>query len=366
MTRPNEFAHWDPRLIDGPVVAAASALNGLGFDPWQTWAFRRAELTAYAASPFRCPNGKALTMGAIRTFPPQARAELRMESIVTTLLDSIAPDVEALGPVRGIAALVTLSALPSPGDPGYQSRASKIVRRVNDWLVERVPAGASIVVEHDHRAHAGLAHALLRAVPALLEDRIDAALLLGVESYYDPDVLSSLFAGGRLHDGENLDGFIPGEGGAALLVVKASRARAMGRGVRARIEGAATAWEAARPDNDVPCLGDALTAVTRSLTDVLAAQRRSLDWWLCDVTGDALRQHEFQLAWPRAGYDVMGPTSALEYLPETLGDLGAATLHTAVAVAGEGFLRGDPAAETCLVTGSSDEGPRGAVLLSRG
>jgi len=176
VTRPNEFAHWDPRLIDGPVVAAASALNGLGFDPWQTWAFRRAELTAYAASAFRCPNGKALTMGAIRTFPPQARAELRMESIVTALLDAIAPDVEALGPVRGLAALVTLSALPSPGDPGYQSRASRIVRRVNDWLVERLPPGASVVVEHDHRAHAGLAHALLRAVPALLEDRIDAAL----------------------------------------------------------------------------------------------------------------------------------------------------------------------------------------------
>jgi 3-oxoacyl-[acyl-carrier-protein] synthase-1 len=366
VTRPNEFAHWDPRVIDGPVVAAASALNGLGFDPWQTWAFRRAELTAYAASAFRCPNGKLLTMGAIRTFPPQARAELRMESIVTALLDSLAPDLESMGTVRSLAALVTLSAIPSAQSPGYQARASRIVRRVNDWLSERLAPGVTVVVEHDHRAHAGLAHALLRVVPALLDDRVDAALLLGVESYYDPDVLSALFAGGRLHDGENLDGFIPGEGGAGLLVVKASRARAMGRPVRARIEGAATAWEAARPDNDLPCLGEALTAVSRSLTDVLSAQRRSLDWWLCDVTGDALRQHEFQLAWPRAGYDVMGPTGALEYLPETLGDLGAATLHTAVAVAGEGFLRGDPAAETCLVTGSSDEGPRGAVLLSRG
>jgi hypothetical protein len=38
----------------------------------------------------------------------------------------------------------------------------------------------------------------------------------------------------------------------------------------------------------------------------------------------------------------------------------------AVGVAGEGFLRGDPPAETCLLTGSCDEGPRGAVLLSRG
>lgn len=365
MTRPNEFAHWDPILIDGPVVAASAALNGLGFDPWQTWAFRRAELTAYAASPFRCPNGKALTMGAIRTFPPQARAEHRVDAITAALLESLAGDVEALGDVRSVAALVTLSGLPTPGEAGCRARAGRVVRRVEAWLEDRLAPGVTTVVEHDLRAHAGLAHALLRVVPALLDDRVDAALLLGVESYYDPDVLAALFAGGRLHDGENLDGFIPGEGGGALLVVKASRAKAMGRAVRARIEGAATAWEAARPDNDVPCLGDALTAVTRSLTDVLAAQRRPLDWWLCDVTGDALRQHEFQLAWPRAGYDVMGPTGALEYLPETLGDLGAATMHTAVAVAGEGFLRGDPAAETCLVTGSSDEGPRGAVLLSR-
>ena len=366
MTRPTEFAHWDPLVIDGPVVAATAALNGLAFDPWQTWAFRRAELTAYAASPFRCPNGRNLTMGAIRTFPPQARAERRMEAITTALLDSLAGDVEALGEVRSVAALVTLSGLPSPDDAGCRARAGKVVRKVNEWLTERLGDGVTTVVEHDHRAHAGLAHALLRSVPALLDDRVDAVLLLGVESYYDPDVLAALFAGGRLHDGENLDGFIPGEGGAALLVVKASRAKAMGRAVRARIEGAATAWEAARPDNDVPCLGNALTAVTRSLTDVLAAQKRTLDWWLCDVTGDALRQHEFQLAWPRAGYDVMGPTGALEYLPETTGDLGAATLHTAVAVASEGFLRGDPAAETCLVTGSSDEGQRGAVLLSRG
>jgi hypothetical protein len=54
----------------------------------------------------------------------------------------------------------------------------------------------------------------------------------------------------------------------------------------------------------------------------------------------------------------------LELLPPFLGDLGAATLPTAMVIAVEGFTRGDPAAQTCLACASSAGPGRGAVLLS--
>jgi hypothetical protein len=61
----------------------------------------------------------------------------------------------------------------------------------------------------------------------------------------------------------------------------------------------------------------------------------------------------------------MGPASALEFPYTALGDLGAASMPTAAVIAVESMLRGDPPGSTALVSGSSDEELRGAVLLSR-
>lgn len=114
------------------------------------------------------------------------------------------------------------------------------------------------------------------------------------------------------------------------------------------------------PDNDEPMTALALSRCTVAATDLLAAQGRSLDWWITDMTSEPWRVQEFQLAWSRASARRMKPDGAFHVIASQLGDLGAATLAV------EGFARGEPAANTCLATASSPEGPRGVVLVECG
>ena len=59
-----------------------------------------------------------------------------------------------------------------------------------------------------------------------------------------------------------------------------------------------------------------------------------------------------------------GAPATRETADVRLGDLGAASMPTAVAIACEGFRRGAPRAATCLITGSSPYEDRGALLLA--
>ncbi len=127
----------------------------------------------------------------------------------------------------------------------------------------------------------------------------------------------------------------------------------------------ATAREPGHLRGELPCQGAGLSAAANAVTARLRVERVGLDWWLGDMTGEPWRVHEFQLAWPRAAADTMAPTAALEMLPMNLGDLGAATMATGVAIAVEGLTRGGPLAQSCVVTGSSEGEDRGVVLVRR-
>jgi len=66
----------------------------------------------------------------------------------------------------------------------------------------------------------------------------------------------------------------------------------------------------------------------------------------------------------RVSRHVLRPTATLDFVYPTLGDLGAAVMPTGVVLAIEGMRRGAPAARSAVVTGSSDGGARGVVLVA--
>jgi 3-oxoacyl-[acyl-carrier-protein] synthase-1 len=170
---------------------------------------------------------------------------------------------------------------------------------------------------------------------------------------------------GRLFDGENLDSFIPGEGAAFFLLTRrevASRARWP---VLASVQCAATNQEPGHYGSGLPCLGLGLSRPLRAISDRLQKERRFIDLFLADVTTENHRIREWLLAFPRASAGVCRDTTDPQFLPVLLGDLGAATMPTGLAVAVEAFLRGDPDAATCVLSGSSVTEDRGAVLLAR-
>ncbi len=351
---------WADATGRSALVCGSSAWNGLGATPHQIWAFRRAEIAAHAETPFRLADGERATMLAIRTLPPRAQGTERLAPILKALLAPLLAQAAVLGPRSRSAVVLALPERFAEGArPGPAARRLEAVAQA-----EATGAGLEPIVQTVPRGHAGAAFALPGVCAALAAGQIDTAILGGVDTYYDADVVDALAAAGRIFDGKNLETFVPGEGGAFLLLARADVARQARWSAGARVEAVAFADEPAAADPDAPVGGEALTCVVRAICDPLESLGRKVDWWLTDVTHERDRVREWQLVLPRATAGVCGPDAAFELLPPLLGDLGAATLPTAMALALEGMTRGDPPAQTCLACASSAGPGRGAVLLS--
>jgi 3-oxoacyl-[acyl-carrier-protein] synthase-1 len=227
-------------------------------------------------------------------------------------------------------------------------------------------AGLRPILHSVARGNASMAFALTELGGLVATGRYEAAIVGGIDTWYDPAAIEALQQERRIFDGENLDSFIPGEGGAFFLLSRRNVARRGGWPVLARVSGAAVASEPQPMRGEGPVTAAGLTSAVRVLCDQLEGEKRKLDWWLSDLTQESYRVHELQLTFPRVSpsFQTQGER-IFEPLPPLLGDLGAATMPTAVAIAIEAFVRGDPAAANCLITGSSVGPDRGAVLLSR-
>lgn len=350
------------------VVVGTSLLNGLAFTPWQLWAFLRAELTAFAETPFRCGNGSLATMAAIRTLHPQSAGVERLAPVARHLLDELLPLLASAPRTLRVAVVLCLPArMADGGSAGFVAQRRLLERELALHLaaVQEARGGPAPLIRALPLGHAAMAYALRELAGAMTQGLVDVAFLGGLDTAYDPAHVDELVARERLFDGENLAAAIPGEGGAFLALATRETALEARWPRLAELTAAATAHEPATADNEVAMMALALSRCAVAATDALEAQRRTLDWWITDMTVEPLRVQEFQLAWPRAAARRMPPTAALHFLASQLGDLGAAAMPTAVALAVEGFARGAPRADTCLVTGSSDGGERGVVLVER-
>jgi len=352
----------DPRA----VVSAVCAFNGLAFTAWQSWAFRRAELTAFSEGPYRCASGKRATMAPIRTLHPRAAGIERMIPVGRVLLSQLQSELARL-PADGRVALVLVlpERMADDGPRVFRRQREALEQELVAALVEAHPARGDrwLSLRTLTRAQAGFAQALLETADAIERDLVDAVIVGGIDTGLDPHVVEQLLIDERLFDGENLDSVIPGEGGAFALVTRREIARQCGWPSYAALSAAAVGSEVSTRTNEVPCMGLGLTRAAHEATAHLRDARVPIDWWISDMNAEDRRTHEFQLAWPRVAAGLMPPEAALDFLPMHFGELGAATMPTALAIAVEGMRRGSPRARNCLITGSNEGSERGVVLI---
>ncbi len=350
------------------VIAGASAINALAFNPWQLWAFLRAELTGFTSSPFRTASGEAATMATMRTLHPRSFGVERMVPVALRMLDELLPMLSTAPPDLRVALVLCLpSRMGDGGGRGFAVQRRILERELGARLAEAQHERGAVdpAVRALPLGHASMAYAMRELAEAMGRRLVDVAFVGGLDTPHDPAVVESLLASEGLFDAEHLDAAIGGEGGALLAVATREAAHRCGWPALAEVTAAATARDPATRDNDVPMMGLALSRCAVAVTDALEAAGRTVDWWISDMTAEPDRVNEFQLAWPRAAARRMRPDATLAFLAPQLGDLGAAVMPTAVTLAVEGFARGAPRADTCLVTGSSPTGERGVILVER-
>lgn len=185
------------------------------------------------------------------------------------------------------------------------------------------------------------------------------ALVGGVDSFYDKEVLNRLVSERRLLCGEITDGFIPGEAAAFLLVTKAS----------INVTGLPCIYEPGSGTenghlyNEKTYTGDGLAnAVTMALAN--SAPSKKVQTIFTGMNGEHHWAKEYGVAMIR-NRDAFDENAQHEHPADCYGDLGSASGIVMLGMIAH-YLRTGKATAPCLVCCSSDHEYRGAVVIDIG
>jgi 3-oxoacyl-[acyl-carrier-protein] synthase I len=347
-------------VAERAVIVAMGANTPVGRDAWSSAAAVRAGVSGFAQHPHMIDTAGEPMRAA---FAPWIDIDVsgvdRLEALLFPAIDEVLEPLELIvgrAPLRVALALALPSARPGvPEDVEHQLRTRLANRH----------AGRFSGVATFASGHAAGLIAMKAAVDRLAQGQLDACVVAGVDSYIHPETLEWLEACDQLHSAGPLNnawGFIPGEAGAALLLMRESAAQATGLHALGFVLGIGTAVESKRIKTETVCIGEGLTQAFRAALATLPAGKRVTDIY-CDMNGEPYRADEFGFTALRtkehfeSASDFVAPA-------DCWGDVAAAggVLHVqlACAAARKGYAKGAVA----FAWGSSEMGERAAALFT--
>ncbi|MCU0633504.1 MAG: hypothetical protein MUE41_01420 [Gemmatimonadaceae bacterium] len=219
----------------------------------------------------------------------------------------------------GVGLFVALSPLTVPRADDRNRVVGALTRSVTR-LLTTVPT----TVRGFATGHGGGVDALLAAARALEAGEVDAALVIGADSWIDIEILEAQDDRGALLTPERGAGFIPGEGAGGLLLVRSTdedddSVEARGAAGAALI-GVAVADEHACQGTATVCVGEALSA---AMSGALPSGALIHDA-VTDLNGEPYRADEFAMSTTRFA-DRHADVSRFAAPAENWGDTGAAS-----------------------------------------
>lgn len=211
--------------------------------------------------------------------------------------------------------------------------------------------------------HAGGLMAVASAAVAVSRDEIQAALVLGVDSYHDPETLDVLLRHRRLLGPGRPSGFAPGEAAGACLVTSERHAQRSGWPIQGVLRGAATAVEAETLLTDGPCLALGLTASLQAVIGCFESPKAIFTDVYCDLNGERYRSEEYLYALLRTQNAFVEPHAYVSPA-DCWGDVGSASGPLFVALAVSAARRGYANGSYPLFWTGSDSGYRAALAMA--
>jgi 3-oxoacyl-[acyl-carrier-protein] synthase-1 len=290
--------------------------------------------------------------------PPVAPAleSARMTSAHARMLRLAAPALQQAAELVSKAPAALFLGLPEarPGEPDAVGAT---------FLADLAKQEANIDLRssklHREGGAAGL-FALCDALAHLQARRAESAIVGGVDTFLDLRRLATLDAEGRILGERVMDGFVPGEGAAMLLLATPACAKRMGAKPLARIAAAATGLEPGHRYSTEPYRGDGLAQAFQTLF-AAAASVPPVRCVYAGFNGENLPAKEWGVAQLRSAQRFEGGFQ-IEHPADCIGDTGAAAGPIMLGLAAIGIQKGyrrDP----CLVWCTSDREPRAAALL---
>jgi 3-oxoacyl-[acyl-carrier-protein] synthase-1 len=211
----------------------------------------------------------------------------------------------------------------------------------------------SLILPH---GRASVGTALMHARRLLAEIQLPFVLIVATDSLLTWRTLSVYERNRRLLTSNNSNGFMPGEGAAALLVAPP------GKGPQLLCVGLGLASEPATIDSEQPLRADGMAHAIRAALADAGCEMHDLDFRITDISGEQYYFKEAALALSRVlrvrkdEFDIWHPA---ESIGESGATSGVAMLVVANAACHKGYARGP----SVLCHAASDAGQRAAVIL---
>ena len=198
------------------------------------------------------------------------------------------------------------------------------------------------------------------ALDLFVSRRAPFVVVGGVDTFLDARRLALLDVDDRLMGG-SMDGFIPGEGAAFLLLAGPGVARRHRLKPIARVTGVGAGVEPGHRDSPQPYRGDGLADAFRALFSALPPGTPKVRSVYAGFNGESLPTKEWGVAYLRSP-ERFEESVRIEHPADCVGDVGAALGPLMLALAAVG-LRDRRCEEPCLVWSTSDQKMRAAALM---
>jgi 3-oxoacyl-[acyl-carrier-protein] synthase-1 len=346
------------------VIVGVGMMTAVGLTAAETAASVRAATMRFTETPILDRGFEPFTVAEVlEDGLPQLDGEAGMTSGLTSrearmLRLAAMPLQECLMPLRGRGAAPRLILALPEGETTRPLNGKTFLAH----LVRQ--AGGIITLEGSDASHRGRAGGLMaigQGVGLIAGGKASFVVAGGVDSYRDPYILATMDMEQRVKSATHLDGFVPGEAAAFVLLGDPAAALAAGLRSLARVTPAATGFESGHWYSPQPYRGDGL-ALTISKLVQSGTAALPFEEVYSSMNGESHWAKEWGVSGIRnkaalaEGYRIHHPA-------DCYGDVGAASgvLMTALAALG---ISGGYRRSSCLIYGSSDHGQRAAIALT--
>lgn len=333
------------------VVSRAGMVTGVGLDAPASCAAIRGAIDNFQQTSFRDRRGEWI-MGCEVPLEHPWRGEKKLLAMAARAIAECLEGFDA----AACAATPLLLCLAETDRPGrIVADDARFFDALQDALGVRFHPQSAVIAQ----GHVSSAVALHRARQLLGAAAATQVVVAASDSFLAGAALADCEARDRLLTSQNSDGFIPGEGAAALLL-EPLRAQPWGQLV---CRGIGFAIEKSHIDSEEPLRADGLTAAIRQSLQEAACGESILDFKIIDASGGQYAFKEATLAFgridrtKRTEFDVWHPADCIGEVGAPIGLAMIALLKTACEKA---YARGDNA----LLHLGNDDGRRASMVFS--
>jgi 3-oxoacyl-[acyl-carrier-protein] synthase-1 len=311
----------------------------------------RCGINNFAETRFMDKNGEWITGSYVPLGPPwRGRAKL-LHLVVPAIRECLAA-VNSI-PTEQIPLFLCVAEKDRPGR--LESLDDRLFDEVQDELKLRFHEKSAVIFQ----GRVGGTLAVKQARDSLYEQGLSYCIIAGVDTYVIAGTLSTYEERDRILTGNNSDGFIPGEAGAAVLLCIGSQKS----GDQITINGVGFGNEAAYIDSGEPLRAEGLVQAIKEASNTSGMTVADLDYRITDANGEQYRFKEAALALTRTlkerkeEFDIWHPV-------DCIGEVGAAIVPVILGVALAAAKKGYAPGNGVLCHFSNDEGQRAAMFLS--